>query len=350
MAAGLSIQPEHIPEFRRRLAHTIREMFAQAKLPEALQIDGYLPLSDLTLELVSDLERLAPFGPGNPRLVLAAQRLKLTGYASVGRNEEHLLLTVEDENEQAQRVIWWQGAHWPLPDGSFDLAYSVRSSTYRGQRDIQVEWVDARPVADETLELRRPAVDIVDYRRQTHPESLLQQLQAMPEVQIWGETVAGCLDRHALQAGKTLVIWTAPPSRAELNQALEHVQPQKIYLVGVDPGMDQPEAFLRRLAGLLKGILKSEQGQVDIQRLAAATAQRPAAVRAGIHWLQSRGYIRVIEQDGDTLHLRRGEGEPTAELAQARLIIKRALEESAAYRAYFRFANPYTLLEMADEG
>ncbi len=350
MAAGLAISPEHIPDFRRRLARTIREMVGEARLETTLQIDGYLPLSALSLELVCDLERLAPFGPGNPRLVLAAPRLRLTGYASVGRNEEHLLLKVEDENEQAQRVIWWQGANWPLPDGLFDLAYSVRSSNYRGQRDVQVEWVDARPVGGEAIELRRPAFEVVDYRRHPDAAQLLQQFQAMPDVQIWGETQPGCLDRRALRTGKTLVIWTAPPGRAELSQVLEQVQPEKIYLVGVDPAMDQPETFLRQLVGMLKHALKREQGVADIQRLAAATAQRPAAVRAGINWLQARGYIRVVEQAGDFLRLAQGDGTPTAELAQARQVLKRTLEESAAFRTFFRKADPKALLEMPDDG
>ncbi|MCK4471434.1 MAG: single-stranded-DNA-specific exonuclease RecJ, partial [Anaerolineae bacterium] len=149
MAAGLTIDPERIPEFRRALSRTVSEMLPIGAgnlhgLRPSLQIDGYLSLGDLSLDLVEDLERLAPFGPGNPPLTLVSRELSLTSHSTVGRTGEHLQLIVEDDEGTDQRVIWWQGAGWPLPQGRFDLAYVVRASDYRGQRDVQVEWVDAR--------------------------------------------------------------------------------------------------------------------------------------------------------------------------------------------------------------
>jgi hypothetical protein len=154
-----------------------------------LPIDGYLPLSALNLDLVADLERLAPFGPGNPPLTLASRGLVLNGYSAIGRNGEHLLLTVEDETGAAQRAIWWQGAGWPLPEGRFDLAYTVRASTYRGQRDVQVEWVDYRLVeqAAPSIQSKRQVTEVVDYRAETHPLPILQHLAAEGNLQVWCE-------------------------------------------------------------------------------------------------------------------------------------------------------------------
>jgi hypothetical protein len=144
MAAGLSIQATRIPEFRRHLSRTIQEMAGEGVLEATLQIDGYLSLSELSLTLVEDLERLAPFGPGNPPLTQASRGLKLQNHSPIGRNGEHLQLIVEDEAGSTQKVVWWQGAGWPLPGSSFDLAYTVRASTYRGLRDVQVTWLEAR--------------------------------------------------------------------------------------------------------------------------------------------------------------------------------------------------------------
>src|SRR4030066_2075394 len=136
MAAGLAIDPDCIPEFRRAISRTILNMGVGIQKEKDLQIEGYLTLPELSLDLVEDLERLAPFGAGNPPLVLATRNLRLTGYAAVGRNDEHLQLTIEDELGHTQRSIWWQGAGFTLPETPFDLAYSVRASTYRGQRDV----------------------------------------------------------------------------------------------------------------------------------------------------------------------------------------------------------------------
>ena len=60
MAAGLSIASERIPEFRRALARSVRAQLGDVQPEATLQIDGYLSLVELSLDLVADLERLAP--------------------------------------------------------------------------------------------------------------------------------------------------------------------------------------------------------------------------------------------------------------------------------------------------
>jgi single-stranded-DNA-specific exonuclease len=353
MAAGLAIATQRIPEFRRRLSRTILDTSGESVRQATLQIDGYLPLSDLSLDLVADLERLAPFGPGNPRLVLTTRNLTLSGYASIGRGEEHLLLTVEDEDERAQRVVWWQGAGNPLPEGRFDLAYSVRASTYRGQRDVQVEWVDTRPADQASAEVTSPQLEVVDYRREAYPALVLQQLQAVEVLQVWCEAPTpgqpSGRTRQELQPGESLAIWTAPPGRIELRQVLQRVSPSKVYLFAVDPGMDRLDGFIKRLAGLVKYTITARQSCVDVQALAAATAQRPSVIVAGIHWLQAYGYLRVVGEVGSELQLEKGDGLQTKELPQAQAILQGLLQESAAYRSYISRADPRLLLELGSD-
>ena len=81
MAAGLSLAPDRIPEFRRALSRTVEAMSREAEVTPGLQIDGELPLSDLTLDFAADVERLAPFGPGNPPLTLVSRDLTVRGRA-----------------------------------------------------------------------------------------------------------------------------------------------------------------------------------------------------------------------------------------------------------------------------
>jgi len=350
MAAGLSIDPERIPEFRRALSRTVLEMCGEATERPMLQVDGYVPLSDLSLDLVEEIERLAPFGAGNPPLTLASKGLVLKSHTPVGRSGEHLQLSVEDEAGTTQKVIWWRGANESLPEGRFDLAYIVRASDYRGQRDVQVEWVDARPI-EETAAVLRPApptIKIVDYRQEPRPRKMLKQLRAQEEdIQVWSEAgaraeVAG-QDRHELGSSRALVVWTTPPGPAELQTVLERVSPETVYLFGVDPGLDHPQKFLKRLAGLTKHALNFNQGQANVSSLAAATAQREATVRAGLAWLGARGHLVVLGEDGDEIRLAAGSQEAGADLPQIVARLRALLEETAAYRAHFARAEKETL-------
>jgi len=349
MAAGMTIDPERIPEFRRALSRTVLDMRGEVEAKATLQIDGTLSLGDLSLDLVEELERLAPFGLGNPPLVLASKGLSLTGHSPVGRNGEHLQLVVEDEEGTAQRVIWWQGAGSPLPEGRFDLAYVVRASDYRGQRAVQVEWADACPV-EAPAALLRPepaAVQVVDYRGVPNPRRRLERLRprgdlrAQEDVQVWAEAgaraeVAG-QDRYALGPSRDLVIWTTPPGPRELQVVLEKVSPEMVVLFGIDPDLDHPEKFLKRLAGLTRRALNLnlKEGWVAVSALAAATAQRESTVRAGLAWLAARGHVAVLGEDGDAVHLAVGSQTASADLPQIVAQLRELLEETAAYRAYF---------------
>ena len=85
---------------------------------------------------------------------------------------------------------------WPMPDGLFDLAYTVRNSSYLGQPELTIEWLEARPVEEHTDASPRNEIEVIDYRQETHPLPILQKLTAKERLQVWAEgeaktTIAG---------------------------------------------------------------------------------------------------------------------------------------------------------------
>jgi single-stranded-DNA-specific exonuclease len=373
MAAGFGIQPANIPAFRRGLGRALRNIELP---PEAsLSIEGYLNLDELTLDFVADLERLAPFGPGNPPLVLATRNVRLLSQSTLGRNQEHSMLIVEDERGVTRRVIWWQSGdelnNNPLPDSPFDMAYTVRASTFRGQRDVQVTWIDYRLRAEQAALKRERKIGIQDFRQELHPIPVLERLLAEADLQVWVEAEAVQKLEIRLESGKavlrnrqtlslcsTLVIWTTPPGRAEFNHALEACQPRQLVLFGVDPGCDALEALLTRLVGMVKYALRSNDGWVDLEKLASAMAHRRATVRAGLEWIAASRYISILEDRGEMLRVEQGKNKSLAsgvlsttterddqgDRNLAFVQLQALLEETSAFRDYFRRADPCSLV------
>ena len=263
---------------------------------------------------------------------------------------------VKDENDLTRRVLWWGGADWSTPEGLFDLACVVRASNFRGQRDVQVEWIDARPLETESIDLRR-TLTVLDQRELEHPLPVLQSLLAEAQTEgaalVWAEAnaaerlsaagIATC-DRTLLAPARTLILWSTPPGRAELQAAMEAVSPQTVIVFGVNPADASLEAFVKRLAGLAKYAVEKKGGLVDLSRLACATGQRDITVRLGLQWLEQRGLVQVTDQPDGQLHLSPGQpGTPGAERAlQSRL--RMLLEETSAYRRYFTSADKDYLL------
>jgi single-stranded-DNA-specific exonuclease len=352
-AAGFSIDPERIPELRAALSRAIAQQVETIPEP-VLPIDAYVELPELTLDLVSEIGRLAPFGRGNPPLTLAVRDLHLLSEATIGRTGEHRRLTVEDADDRTQTVFWWQGADWPLPQGRFDLALTLRASDYRGMADVQVEWIDAREREPEAAKVpAAPTTRVLDYRTVSHPEAVLRGLTAESEVLVWaeGETSLEIKthDRRQLVPAHRLAVWTLPPGPRELEAALERVQPDEVSFFAHDPGLDRADAFLRRLAGSVKFALRARDGWIDLEAVAATTAQRIGTVQAGLDWLAARGQTGIVEREETRWHLAaaaRYDDQQAADAARTRL--DALLAETAAYRAYLRDAPAETLSRLVN--
>ncbi len=121
------------------------------------------------------------------------------------------------------------------------------------------------------------------------------------------------------------------------------VKPQNVVIFAVDPDDSSPEAFLRRLAGLVKYALDKNAGQARLAQLAAATAQREAAVRLGLQWMEQRGLVEVTISDG-TAYFGAGKFHDPAQAGQTLARLKTLITEINAYRKYFKTAEKEHLL------
>ncbi|MCX6038060.1 MAG: single-stranded-DNA-specific exonuclease RecJ [Chloroflexi bacterium] len=350
MAAGLALEQGKLPEFYRRLSRTVGKMLGEAAHEEPkLRIDAWLDLTGVTLDLAAALESLAPFGPGNEKLTLATRGLTMQSTTTIGRNKEHLKLAVADEAGNSQTVLWWSGAGETLPEGKFDLAYTVRASDWRGNRQVQMEFVDFRVIETPPVEIKSKKQEIVDYRNVKDPLTLLPNFHNQPSSLVWAEAEArkevGGKDRNELERADNLVIWTIPPSPEELQVALDTVKPHIVTLVGAHPFLEVTDAFIARLTGLLKYAITHRAGKVTYAELAAATAQRRITVEQGLNWLISRGNIALVHQEDDQLWV--APGKTINDLGGAARLwveVQALLAETAAYRAHFKRADKDTLL------
>jgi single-stranded-DNA-specific exonuclease len=350
MAAGLSLKTETLPAFTNRMARTVERMLGATRHEEpSLAIDSWLPFSDLNLDLAVAIEQLAPFGPGNPKLILASRNLTLQNSDSIGRNKEHRKLTVADENGNTQQVMWWDGGSEEVPQGKFDLAYTLRASDWRGSLQLEMEFVSFRMVETEKVVVESRKVEVIDHRAEEDFQPILLAARELPSVILWAEgnekARVGGKDRSEFSPADTLVIWTMPASPEELKAALDKVKPKTVWLVAAHPQPGMTENFMERLTGLLKHAITHRDGKVSYIQLAGATGQRLTTIRNGLAWLVARGTFGIKEEKNDELWLTaEGTGNDPSGAAILWLEIQSQLAETAAYRAHFKRAPKDSLI------
>jgi single-stranded-DNA-specific exonuclease len=357
-AAGLSLPAKDIQDFRVRISRTIRRMSAGKDLTPKQIIDGFITLSELSIDLLDDIERLAPFGAGNPPLVLACKDLTIINHARIGSTREHLKVVVEDPIGNVQEVLWWHGFNEILPDSSehFDLAFIPKSNIFGGERKLQLQWVDYRPHESSVMRVKTPSpsIEVIDYRNNVDPHQLLETIRLGSDFEIWAEgnavNIVKGLNRTQLHQAHSLIIWTTPPGYRELQSVIEKVKPDMVYLFSVNPEIDGVQAFLARLAGLVKHVLKDKDGEINLLELAANLAHKEGTVRMGLFWLEAKGIIRISykslneETNLQIIKIANGSNVARPELAEITNELKIMLEETAAFRKYFESTKPEALI------
>jgi single-stranded-DNA-specific exonuclease len=352
MAAGLSMRPELLFEFRRRFSGAVRRQTAtrvgligqqgEPPLPEPIiQIDGVIDLTAITPDLVEDLRRLGPFGNGNPPLTLVVPDLRLVRQRRLGRRGDHLDLQVEDSTGRRQRVLWWRSGEESVLNGAdvrFSLAAHLVVQRYRGKAEIVLEALDLLPEAAGLageVDSPPPRRQIEDYRDDPSPEATLATILARaPAAIVWaeGEGVVTGLRRDQLRPAEMLVVWTAPPGPVELAAALARVEPHRLVIFNRRPEELTVENFLPRLGGLIRYILRARRGETTLDELGGLLAQRGEAVRAGLRWFEASGQIALdIARNGE-VKMKRFAGAGPVSRSRIEALLRSCLEETAAYR------------------
>jgi len=340
MAAGMSLSAETIFEFRRALSGVVRTMLGEVDIKPTLAIDGYLKLSDISLDLTQDIERLAPFGNGNPPLTLATRDVKIVSRSQLGRRGDHLQLRIEDEEGNRQRLIWWRGAGQDVPMGWFDLAYTVRTSTYKGNREAMVEWLDYRQLGKTVIDLDESTdvFDIEDYRGS---DNLLADVDKMmtqyPDAVVWSE-VDKLLDgvgRLGLTEAETLIVWTIPPEFSVWSAGLETVSPSRLVLFGTQPNVDTASQFMARLVGLVKYAISKRDGLAKLEELSTAMAHRDLTVQVGLQVLRAMGKLDYQVTSTGQYELYQADGDVSDKLETLQHRLDLLLNETRAYRNYW---------------
>lgn len=342
MAAGMSFDADKLAEFRRGLGKAIEKQLGEIVREEpTLQIDAWLGLGEIDISLAESLEMLAPFGAGNPSLTLASRNVTLKASSTIGKTKEHLRLNIEDGVGNTQSILWWGGAggELPEPESTFDIAYSLRASSYRGQKQVTLQFEKFRLVSDQPTEIKKAKVEIKDLRLQS------STFDIQPSTLVWaeGSEKAKGKSRFDLHQSDEFAIYTSPPSPVDLRKVLEIVKPKTIFVFAIPPAEEKPEDHLNRLAGLCKFAINQRSGKTTVHELAAAMASRESAIQIGLDWLGAGGQLSVsIEEDIINLSASKQENNPYLQ-AELFIALKGILNETSAYRKYFATVDLKTL-------
>ncbi|MDD2390477.1 MAG: single-stranded-DNA-specific exonuclease RecJ [Desulfobacterales bacterium] len=147
MAAGLRIKPENIDLFAQDFERTVREMTCPEDFTREIIIDYDLDFEDISDTLMNELERLKPFGEGNPEPLFMATHIDVLSSRIVGGKHLKIMLKKagNSESKPFNTIYFNADISRPFPDHLDKIAFHLRWNQFKGQKSIQL-------VIEEALE------------------------------------------------------------------------------------------------------------------------------------------------------------------------------------------------------
>ena len=219
-AAGLTIARNRVERFREAfVAHAARTL-TPADLVATERVDAVAPGDTLRLELAEELERLKPFGSGNPAVSLLVPGAVLADPRPMGEGR-HVAFSLAAGGARSRCVAFGAGSSLPAAPGEpVDAAVRLEANRYNGTTEPRLVLRCAQPAAPKpidvigepaswlegvSVELDRDLTGADAPATPTEPRSLRESL---------GIGVAGLLGDLVASGEPVLVVAAHAPHRA----------------------------------------------------------------------------------------------------------------------------------------
>ncbi|HEY5285745.1 MAG TPA: single-stranded-DNA-specific exonuclease RecJ [Solirubrobacteraceae bacterium] len=146
-AAGVELRREDVGAFAAALDAHARQAIAVEDLYERERVDALLSGQQLGIELAEELDRLAPFGRGNPAVSLMLAGASLRDVRPMGEGK-HARFTVESEGVHARAVAFGNGGKLGVAEGELlDATFTLEVNEWKGVSEPRLLLRHVQPVS-----------------------------------------------------------------------------------------------------------------------------------------------------------------------------------------------------------
>jgi len=360
MAAGFSIEADKAEAAVKGIVAACNKHLAEKNMRVRLEIDSVVDATVLSLDLVKDLNAMAPFGMSNRKPVLCMTKVVVTSSRPLGKENKHSRIMMKDHSsgKEFESVMWNTRGRIPADGDEIDVAFNAELNSYNGRDRLQLILCDWRrhgeasraqeaeeeaklskqgeqskakpqssPQSSRTVGTEYDAGKPAAVAGASHPGTQapttvkltfkdLRSFNSNPEVvkkaqaklgkdlAIFGEScakVAGITysDRAELAGRDHLLIWQFPPSLKNFQELLRDSGASNIYLVGCeDDELEEPANFLKRLLGLVRYVINQKDGQVEGDKLVSVMGASKMSVALALTAFKKVHLIDWFSENG----------------------------------------------------
>lgn len=161
-AAGMTLEADNLDALSEILESYVLSQCLDATTKNNLSLDEELDLEALTIDVVKNFERLAPFGMDNQKPVFYIRNFQIESARAMGASNAHLKLKISRGTSNFEVVAFGKGslaAEFSQAKG-LELAVTLSVNQWNGQTTLQLMMVDTRVDGVQLFNIRGKSVPL----------------------------------------------------------------------------------------------------------------------------------------------------------------------------------------------
>ncbi len=289
MAAGFSFNENKInfDNFKNLLNTTIDENTHDIDFKSVkINADMLLEPNDITFSLIDTINKMQPFGAGNPPPLFVMNDTVLKDFKLMGQNNNHLKLFVSKNNSQIFECVKWNTPNFNPPlNSKLDILFAPAINSFNGANNIQLMLSD---IHSEALAQNQnfSEIKILDHRKKTN---IL--VQVLDYINTTKKSTAIFLENAILKKelnlpkdiiNKTfsssdipseceqIMFFDCPVNEDDFYRIIKDSDAKIIHLMNFNIPVINTDNLLTKLSGMLKYAISNLNGKINLKRASSA--------------------------------------------------------------------------------
>ncbi|MFB0557052.1 MAG: single-stranded-DNA-specific exonuclease RecJ [Dehalococcoidia bacterium] len=145
LAAGFTVTRQNLAQLEERITRLATDQLGHLDLRPEIVIDAELPLSAFSGETFNLIQKLSPFGQGNPQPTLLTRQVEVVECRNFGNQGEWLRLKLKQGNITWQAVDFESRRTREEIPSYIDIVYNLEKSRWNGEEVLGLNLRDFAP-------------------------------------------------------------------------------------------------------------------------------------------------------------------------------------------------------------
>jgi single-stranded-DNA-specific exonuclease len=144
-AAGFTLPTRNLSRLEQHLSQQAEKQLAGVDLHPQLDIDAEVTLPELSGDTFSAIQKLSPFGRGNPAPTFLSRRVEIVDCRTMGNGAQHLRLKLKQGGTVWDGVGFGLGCYLAEISPHLDIAYNLEIDRWQGKEKLRLNILDFMP-------------------------------------------------------------------------------------------------------------------------------------------------------------------------------------------------------------